>query len=67
LNTNSDSIEQDQIYEEITGRKRPIPAFLPALSIYITLIDEATGIDQIFIIAFPTLYPIGQADFNTLR
>ena len=67
LNTNSDSTEQDQIFKEFTGRKRPIPAFLLALSIRITLINKASSTERIFAIAFPTLYPTSQADFNAPR
>ena len=44
LNTNSDSTEQDQIFEELTGRKRTVPGSLPAPSIRITPIDKASGI-----------------------
>lgn len=40
---------------------------LPAPSIRETPIDEASGRDRIFAMAFPTLYPTGQADFNTAR
>jgi hypothetical protein len=54
------------IIQEITGRK-PSPPSLPALSICMTLIDEASSKDQIFVMAFPTLYLTGQADFNTPR
>src|ERR1700733_14674034 len=32
-----------------------------------TPIDEASGRDRIFAMAFPTLYPTGRADFNTPR
>jgi hypothetical protein len=59
LNTNSDSIEQDQIFQEFTGRRRTVPGFLPAPSIHMTPIDKAVGSERIFAIAFPTLYPIG--------
>lgn len=37
---------------------------LPAPSIRETPIDDR---DRIFAMAFPTLYPTGQADFNTAR
>jgi ATP-dependent DNA helicase PIF1 len=40
---------------------------LPAPSIRSTPIDEAAGKDRIFAMAFPTLYPTGQADFNASR
>ena len=52
--------------QEITGRKSPPPC-LPAPSIRKTPIDEASGKDRIFAMAFPTLYPTGRADFNTPR
>ena len=67
LNTNSDSTEQDQIFEELTGRKRTVLGSLLALSIRITPIDETSGIQRIFAMAFLTLYPTGQADFNAPR
>lgn len=54
------------IVQEITGRK-PSPLSLPAPSIRMTPIDEASSKDRIFAMAFPTLYPTGQADFNTPR
>ena len=54
------------IVQEITGRKLPPPS-LPAPSIRMTPIDEASGRDRIFAMAFPTLYPTGRADFNTPR
>jgi hypothetical protein len=56
--------EADLILEGISGR-HPVPPGLPAPSIQQTLIDEASGRDRIFAMAFPTLYLIGQADFNT--
>ena len=65
LNTNSDSTEQDQIFEELTGCKQTVPGSLLAPSIRMTPIDKASSIQRIFAIAFPTLYPIGRADFNT--
>ncbi|KAM3502205.1 hypothetical protein MY11210_009143 [Beauveria gryllotalpidicola] len=54
------------IVQGITGRKLPPPG-LPAPSIRMTPIDEASGRDRIFAMAFPTLYPTGRADFNTPR
>jgi hypothetical protein len=41
-----------------------LPLGIPAPSIRHTPIDEASGRDHIFAMAFPTLYLIGQADFN---
>jgi len=40
---------------------------VPAPSIRATPIDEAAGTQRIFAMAFPTLYPLGQADFNAPR
>lgn len=54
------------IVQGITGRKLP-PSGLPAPSIRMTPMDEASGRDRIFALAFPTLYPTGRADFNTPR
>ena len=65
-NLNIVTTEVDLILEEIAGQKRPPPS-LPAPSIRQTPIDEASGKDRIFAMAFPTLYPTGQADFNTPR
>jgi hypothetical protein len=53
------------IVQEITGQLPP-PS-LPAPSIRMTAIDKASGKDQIFAMAFPTLYPTSQANFNTTR
>ncbi|KID81125.1 ATP-dependent DNA helicase PIF1 [Metarhizium guizhouense ARSEF 977] len=65
-NLNITATEIDLIIQEVTGRKLP-PACLPAPSIRKTPIDEASGKDRIFAMAFPTLYPTGRADFNTPR
>jgi ATP-dependent DNA helicase PIF1 len=54
------------IVQEITGQKLSPPS-LPVPSIRMTPIDEASSKDRIFVMAFPTLYPTGQADFNTPR
>ena len=62
-NLNIITIEVDLILEEISSRN-PIPPSLPAPSIRQTLIDEASGKDRIFVMAFPTLYPTGKANFN---
>ena len=58
--------ESDLILNDITGR-RPLLPGLPAPSIQETPIDEASGRHRIFAMAFPTLYPTGNADFNTPR
>jgi hypothetical protein len=65
-NLNITTTEVDLILNEISGRN-PIPPSLPAPSIRSTPIDEAAGKDKIFAIAFPTLYPTSQADFNAYR
>ncbi|KID81041.1 ATP-dependent DNA helicase PIF1 [Metarhizium guizhouense ARSEF 977] len=65
-NLNITTTEMDRIMQDITGRKPPPPC-LPAPSIRKTPIDEASGKDRIFAMAFPTLYPTGRADFNTPR
>ncbi|KIX03168.1 uncharacterized protein Z518_06719 [Rhinocladiella mackenziei CBS 650.93] len=65
-NLNITTTEVDLIVREIASRNSP-PAGLPAPSIRQTPIDEASGKDRIFAMAFPTLYPTGQADFNTPR
>jgi hypothetical protein len=65
-NLNITATEADLILEEISGQ-HPIPSGLPAPSIRQTPIDEASGRDRIFAMAFPTLYPTGRADFNAPR
>jgi ATP-dependent DNA helicase PIF1 len=65
-NLNITTTEVDLILNEISGQN-PIPPGLPAPSIHSTPIDEAARKDRIFAMAFPTLYPTGQADFNTPR
>jgi hypothetical protein len=65
-NLNITTTEADLILNEISGRN-PIPPGLPAPSIRQTPIDEASGKDRIFAMAFPTLYPTGRADFNASR
>ena len=57
--------EADLIMQGLAGRD--LPPGLPAPSIRHTPIDEASGRDLIFTLAFPTLYPTGRADFNTSR
>lgn len=58
--------EVDLILGEISGQGARLSG-LPAPSIRQTPIDEAAGNQRIFAMAFPTLYPTGQADFNTPR
>jgi hypothetical protein len=66
LSLNQETTEANLILEEITGRKPPV-AGVPAPSIRRTPIDEASGRERILSLAFPTLYPTGQADLNTPR
>jgi hypothetical protein len=54
----------DLILAKIYGRN-PTPPSLPAPLIQQTLVNKASKRDKIFTIAFLTLYPTGQADFNT--
>jgi len=57
----------DLIYSKLAGRHpRPDHGILAPL-IHMTPLDEASGNEQIFMMAFPTLYPIGRADFNSPR
>jgi hypothetical protein len=65
-NLNITTMEVDLILNELTGRNS-LPPRLLAPSIRLTPIDEAAGKDRIFAMAFPTLYPTGQADFNAPR
>ena len=65
-NLNITTTEVDLILNELAGCNSPPPG-LPAPSIRSTPIDEAAGKDRIFAMAFPTLYPTGQADFNAPR
>ena len=64
-NLNATATEADMIMQRLAGRD--LPPGLPAPSIRHTPIDEASGKDHIFALAFPTLYPTGQADFNMPR
>jgi hypothetical protein len=65
-NLNTTATEVDLILNELAGCSSS-PHGLPAPSIRSTPIDEASGKDRIFTMAFPTLYPTGQADFNEPR
>ncbi|KIM94113.1 hypothetical protein OIDMADRAFT_35162 [Oidiodendron maius Zn] len=66
LSLDQDTTEADLIIEEITGY-RPPPTGIPAPSIRYTPIDKASGRERILLLAFPTLYPTGQANLNTPR
>jgi hypothetical protein len=65
-NLNITTTEVNLILSELTGCNS-LPHGLLVLSIRFTLIDEAARKDRIFVIAFPTLYPTGRADFNAPR
>jgi ATP-dependent DNA helicase PIF1 len=65
-NLNITTTEVDLILAKIYGRNLTPPG-LPVPSIRQTPINKASRRDRIFAIAFPTLYPTGQANFNTLR
>ena len=65
-NLNITTTEVDLIRQEISGLRPAIPT-VPAPSIRMTPLDEASGKDRIFAMAFPTLYPTGRADFNAPR
>jgi ATP-dependent DNA helicase PIF1 len=45
----------------------PQPSGLPAPTVQSAPIDEASGRERLFAMAFPTLYPTGRADFNEGR
>lgn len=64
--TNITATEAELILQGITGQ-HPIPPGLPAPSIRMTPIDEASSRERIFAMAFPTLYPTGRTDFNAPR
>jgi hypothetical protein len=66
LSLDQDTTEANLILEEITGQRPPVTG-LPAPSIRHTPIDEASGRERILSLAFPILYPTGQADLNTPR
>jgi hypothetical protein len=63
LSLDQDTTEANLILEGITGCKPS--SGLPAPSIQYTPIDKASGREHILSLAFPTLYPTGQADLNT--
>jgi len=65
-NLNVATTEVDLTYQEI-ARQRPALPSVPAPSVQRTPLDEASGKDRIFAMAFPTLYPTGQADVNVPR
>jgi hypothetical protein len=65
-NLNVTATEAELIINEISGRNH-LPPEVPAPSVRNTPIDEAAGKERIFAMAFPTLYPTGQADLNVPR
>jgi hypothetical protein len=66
-NLNITATEAELILQEITSSPSNTPPSLPAPSIRFTPIDEASGNERVFSMAFPILYPTGQGDFNTPR
>ena len=67
-NLNVTTTEVDLIREQLTDLPpQPPPRNVPAPSIRWTPLDEATGNERLFAMAFPTLYPTGAADFNCPR
>ena len=66
-NLNVTTTEADLIRGELTGRHPQPDQGIPAPSIRMTPLDEASGNERIFTMAFPTLYPTGRADFNSPR
>jgi hypothetical protein len=65
-NLNITNTEIDLILQEVSSRK-PLPPGLLAPLVHQTPLDKATGKERIFIMAFPTLYPTGAADYNAPR
>ena len=63
LNSCPEVTKVNQILQELTGKNQRGINVL-ALDIRTTLIDKAARKEQIFAIAFLTLYPNGLADFN---
>ena len=67
LNLHVTATEADLICGELTGRNPQPYQGIPAPSIRMTPLDESSGNERIFTMAFPTLYPTGRADFNSPR
>jgi hypothetical protein len=65
-NLQNSTTEVDLLLAALSTRDIP-PSGLPAPSIRQTPIDEVSGNEKIFAMAFPTLYPTGKADYNTPR
>ena len=65
-NSSADDTEINQILQELVGQSHR-NMDVPASFIHTTPIDEAAGKEQIFAIAFPTLYPFGHTDFVAPR
>ncbi len=67
LNLHITTTEADLIRSELIGRYPHPDQGIPAPSIRMTPLDEASRNERIFTMAFPTLYPTGRADFNSPR
>jgi ATP-dependent DNA helicase PIF1 len=66
-NLQTDATEADIILQELGLQPPPSSYGLPAPSVRLTPIDEASGKERILSMAFPTLYPTGVADFFVPR
>jgi hypothetical protein len=64
-NLNTTITKVDLIREQLTDLP-PKPRSVPAPFIRQTPLNKASDNERLFIIAFPTLYPTGAADFNSL-
>jgi hypothetical protein len=64
LNLNIITTEIDLLLVDIS-RYISLPPGLLVLLIRSTPLDKTTRREKIFVIAFPTFYPTGRADFNT--
>jgi hypothetical protein len=64
-NLNTTTTEVDLIREQLADLP-PEPRSVPASFIRQTPLDEASDNERLFTMAFPTLYPTGAADFNSL-
>jgi hypothetical protein len=66
-NSRPEVTEAAQIIQDLTDRNRRRNTSVPAPDIRASPIDEAARKERIFAMAFPTLYPNSQADFNQAR
>jgi hypothetical protein len=66
-NSGAEDTEVNMIIQELTGQNTTVAEGLPIPPIRSTPMDEASGKELIYAMAFPTLYPAGTTDFNTPR